>query len=592
MQDAKNISAPKSNLPLILIMAVIQGWALYGLYYAVKHTLWPATDSPWLIGLYTVAVSIPTTIQLLAAHARQRATWTIVALLLGTFFYFGWHQGAAFYDIDDKHINGGSLLPYGFVLTVLWLMALPFIQARLADGRWTTRYELLFSSAWRNHMILAEAGLFTGLFWLLLFLWASLFHMLGIDFFKDLFSEPIFIYPVTSLAFGIALHLIGSIERWIAVVLEQILNVLKWLAIVASVILVFFTIALIFKLPTVVFTGQRAVGAAWLLWLVAVVVLLFNAAFRDGSVDRPYPEWLGRTLKCTMPLTVIIALTSLYALIIRASHYGLTLERIWAFVVASAALAYAVGYSLSVFRSGRWMSGIAPVNVVVSIALIAVLAATLTPLLSPYRLSANSQYRMAMNTIAANTDTKRAGENPFHYLRFNAGRYGQQKLQELADLQNHPQAESIRAMAKAAQAQTNKWNDRVPAKVETTVDQMAIYPTGRKLDADLQVILVSDLKKSTVDYSLKNATHDEVVGVFSDLNDDGIDEFVLQSRYSGLVYQRQSEKWVQIAKTHSKNSQGCCAIGKEKLVDGDFSAALPEWKDLIIRGHAFYVTGE
>jgi hypothetical protein len=32
------------------------------------------------------------------------------------------------------------------------------------------------------------------------------------------------------------------------------------------------------------FTGQKAIGAAWLLWLVAVVVLLLNAAYRDGTV--------------------------------------------------------------------------------------------------------------------------------------------------------------------------------------------------------------------------------------------------------------------------------------------------------------------
>lgn len=37
--------------------------------------------------------------------------------------------------------------------------------------------------------------------------------MLGIRFFKELFQEPIFVYPVTSLTFGIALYLIGSLDR-------------------------------------------------------------------------------------------------------------------------------------------------------------------------------------------------------------------------------------------------------------------------------------------------------------------------------------------------------------------------------------------
>jgi hypothetical protein len=175
-----------------------------------------------------------------------------------------------------------------------WLMALPFAQNRLATGRWSIQYPALFANAWRNKLTLAEAALFTALFWLLLFLWQMLFHMLGIDYFRELFREPIFVYPVTSLTFGCALHLIGSIERLTAVVLEQLLNVLKWLGILAGAILVFFTVALVFKLPGLVFTGQKAIGAAWLLWLMAVVVLLLNAAFRDGSVSQPYPKWVAR----------------------------------------------------------------------------------------------------------------------------------------------------------------------------------------------------------------------------------------------------------------------------------------------------------
>lgn len=73
--------------------------------------------------------------------------------------------------------------------------------------------------------------------------------MLGIRFFTELLEEPIFVYPVTSLAFGFALHLIGSIERLTSVVLEQLLNVLKWLAILAGLILALFTVALIFRTP-------------------------------------------------------------------------------------------------------------------------------------------------------------------------------------------------------------------------------------------------------------------------------------------------------------------------------------------------------
>lgn len=588
MQDAApSARIVKTNLPIILVAAAIQGLALYGLYYAVKHSLWPAHDSPWLIALYTIALMLPTTVQLLVEQTKNRTCWAICAGLTAAFFYFGWHQGGAVYDPGNKLEGFGTLFPYGCTLAILWMMVLPFVQARLQVGEWNSRYNILFISAWRNHMLLAEAGIFTGLFWLLLFLWASLFHMLGINYFKELFSEPIFAYPVTSLAFGIALHLIGSIERWITIVLEQILNVLKWLAVVTGLILVLFSIALIIKLPTVVFTGQRAIGAAWLLWLVAVVVLFLNAAYRDGSVEKPYPSWIGRALKWTVPLTIICVITAVYALIVRTQHYGLTIDRIWAFVVAGVALIYSVGYSASAF-SQQWLSSIAPVNVFAALALIVVIAAMQTPLLSPYRLSAESQYRMAMatNTSEEGESKYSHGKDPFHYLRFDAGRYGAEKLKELAKLQGHSHADVIRTKAKAEQNQKNKWDDVSPDVAEEVIDRLAIYPDGRALDVQLRKAAIDDLKETPPNFSITNS---QLIGLFVDLNGDGVDEFVLQSYYSGRVYGGHGGRWVPIAETHIKNRASSKTNIQEKAALGDFVAEEPVWKDLVIGGQAFWV---
>jgi hypothetical protein len=266
-------------LPFILLAAVIQGWSLYGLHHSLEFHHWPATNQAWLMALYALVVFVPLTVQMLADYARKSPMWRLVAILAAAYFYFGWHHGAAVFPGGPELFRGADeYFPFALVLIVLWLMALPFAQSRLATGRWAVQYPTLFADAWRNKLTLSEAALFTALFWLLLFLWQMLFHMLGIDYFRELFREPIFVYPVTSLTFGCALHLIGSIERLTAVVLEQLLNVLKWLGLLAGVILVFFTIAFVFKLPGLVFTVQKSIGAAWLLSLIAVVVLLLNAA--------------------------------------------------------------------------------------------------------------------------------------------------------------------------------------------------------------------------------------------------------------------------------------------------------------------------
>jgi hypothetical protein len=594
-------SPAKTALPLILLAAVFQGWALYGLHHAITNHHWPATDQPWLIALYALAVFIPVTVQLLAEHARRAALWRLVAVLAVAYFYFGWHHGASVSTAGAEPIHGteGSF-PFALLLTVLWLLVLPFAQTRLTTGHWTIQYRALFANAWRNKLVLAEAALFTGLFWLLLFLWQKLFHLLGIDYFSELFEEPIFVYPVTSLTFGCALHLIGSIERLTSVVLEQILNVLKWLGLLAGVILAFFTIALVFKLPALLFTGQKAIGAVWLLWLTAVVVLLLNAAYRDGSVSQPYPRWIAQFLRVVVPLTVIVSLTALYALLMRTHYYGLTVERVWAFVVAGAALLYSVGYTLSVFGRGAWLGGMARVNVAVAVALIAVISAALTPLLSPYRLAADSQFRLVLAKGLEPEDrgkTKNAYKlnTPLHYLRFDSGQYGRAKLEALARSTSGPRAERIRHLAQEALAQKVRWEDLPVAEISADIAKLHIYPAGRTLDRNLSDRLIADLRKPENGFAYLRLEDEGIAGIYIDLNGDKSDEFVFLTTYGGLVYESRAGRWVLVGGINRSSHPGTLEFAGVKLdligelSKGNFSATTPKWKELSIGGHVFRV---
>jgi hypothetical protein len=325
-------SPTHTALPVILLASVIQGWTLYGLHTAITSHRWPATDSGWLIALYAIAVFVPLTMQLLAGHARVASTWMMVATIGIAYFYFGWHHGRnVLTDIAHERSGPGPYFDACLTMSVLWLLVLPFFQSRLETGRWRVQYNQLFRAAWRNKLMLAEAALFTGLFWLLLFLWQKLFGILGITYFTDLFQEPLFIYPVTALTFGIALHLIGSIDQLTSAVLEQVLNVLKWLTLLAATILLLFSVALIFRTSELVFTGKHVISATWLLWLTAVVVLLINAAYRDGSVASPYPRVIAQFLRVVIPMTVLVSLTALYALVVRTLNYGITVERVGAY---------------------------------------------------------------------------------------------------------------------------------------------------------------------------------------------------------------------------------------------------------------------
>jgi len=586
-------SAGSVTLPVILIAAVVQGWTFYWLHSAIEAAHWPATDPAWLVALYCVALFLPLTAQLLSAHARRGIQWTMLLAIAAGFGYFGSHYGGSVVaagncvtGMDCKSPWG--YFPFAFVLTVLWLHLLPFLQVRLQTGRWAPPYDLLFSLAWRNVLMLAEAAAFTALFWLLLFLWQQLFYMLGIAYFRELFRQPLFIYPVTALAFGTALHLIGSIERLTSVVLEQILGVLKWLGLMTALLLAVFTFALVIKLPGLVFLGKHAISATWLLWLVAIEVLLLNAAYRDGSVPQPYPRWIGLLLRLVVPLTVIVAITGLYALIVRAAHYGLTVDRVWAFLVAGAALLYAVGYAIAALQRGAWLGLISRVNVAVAVVLIAAIIACLTPMLSPYRLAAESQYRMALAHAHDDVGPQEMYRTPFEYLRFEAGRYGLDKLRKLAALQDHPDAEAIRSAANAALAQQTRWGPPRPqVSVEQLLAQLAVYPTGRSMEPELAARVVEDLGKAggSLPYPLKSLQ--ESAGLYVDLDGDGVDEFAILARNGGTVYQRRDSRWTLIGTLYIQQSAASWDPVRRDLEAGNFSAILPHWKRLSIGGREF-----
>jgi hypothetical protein len=539
------LQSPTRPLPIILFIAIAQGIVLYALHLSLEHKHWPATDPAWLIALYAAAIYVPLTADLLVVHVLQRAAWVLIAVIAALFFCFGWFHGSDVVGTDNGRAGDyAGAFSLALELILLWLMILPFVQSRLATGRWRPEYRQLFALAWRNQLTLAEAALFTGLFWSLLFLWQALFHELKIDFFRDLFRKPIFAYPITTVAFGVALQLIGSLEHWSAVVLEQILNVLKWLGIVAGVILTLFTVALLLKLPSLVLVGEKTINAAWLLWLVAVVVLFVNAAYRDGSVDSPYPRSISVAVRMMTPLLIIVALTALYSVALRTRAYGLTVQRFWALVVAAFAIIYAVGYSWAAFKRGRWMSWIGQINVAAAIALIAVIALALTPMLSPYRLSADSQYQRALAWNPPIEGRHAPPSSPFHYLRFSAGTYGLRELHRLAAIPAAAGSADVPKLAAAALAETNEYMPMLNVPLEDQLAKTPVYPSGRGVPADLRRALLEDFNTPGGSMFRYQGPGNGWIGIYVDLNGSHDEQFVLfRGCATARVYQHAASGW-------------------------------------------------
>jgi hypothetical protein len=303
-----------------------------------------------------------------------------------------------------------------------------------------------------------------------------------------------------------------------------------------------------------------------------------------------------------VPLTVIISATAFYALMMRNHHYGLTVGRVWALIVAGAALLYAVGYARAAFGSGAWLAGMSRVNVAVAIALIALLCAALTPLLSPYRLAADSQFRLIRaRGLAATEDgqSNRYGimqDTPLRYLRFDSGNYGRAKLQELADLQSGPDAENIRLSATRLLAQTTRWEASPTlgaAAVAAAVAKLRIYPAGRTLDQNLSGALSADLASRSTGFAFRNVL-DRAAGLYIDLNRDNSEEFVFLTDGSGLVYENRAGQWVRVGSLYVDRSESAGRYGWDlfdQLAKGNIASTPPKWNDLSIGGQKFKVNG-
>ena len=465
-------------------VAAVQGVLLWWLYASAAAGAWPRTAPGLFVALVTAVVLVPLLYYLTSGLTPVRTRHlAVLACALVVLLGVGWHQGTMVIGTAEPTPDHGNPAPYAYALVVglLCLHALPFAQSWLVRGDWRWRYPDLFRFAWRNALLAALGVLFFGVFWLLLGLWAQLFSMIGVRLFANIFFDARFAIPASAVALGVGVQLAGSVERLETALREQILTLLKWLSPLAVLILAIFSVALLVKAPELLAARQRTISASWLLWLIAMNVLLLNAAYQDGSANEPFPRWLGRTVRFLVPLLLVVAAIAAYAILVRIDEYGLTVSRAWAVLVALLATVYAAGYAWSAVRGGDWMSGMGRVNVLVALLTIASLTTMLTPALSPYRLTAASQHER----VLARTDTPRSED--FHLLRFDAGTYGRKRLSQLADLEGHPREAEIRSLATAAQAASSRHLARAELKA-IAPEGLALqaYPAGTEIEPALR----------------------------------------------------------------------------------------------------------
>jgi hypothetical protein len=465
----------------------------------------------------------------------------------------------------------------------LWLgaaMAL-FIVNQLMEHRERgfplfSAYAAHFEDSWMRGFQLAIALVFTLLVWAVLKLGGDLFAIIHVEVVEKTIEENWFRCPALGFAFAAAVHVVDVRPDLLRGMRNVGLTLLAWLLPLVTALAGAF-------LVTLVFTGLEPLwatrhGASTLLWAGATIMLLLIAAYKDGDPSLPpgvVVRWAGRAAG---PILLILAALASYAIALRVGERGWTPDRVFAAAVAIVELLHGAGYAFAAV--GRtWMKALEPVNVALSLAVLAIWAALLTSLADPARLAVTSQ----LGRLAAGAIAPRAFD--YQFLRFDAGRYG---MDALAALAHDPDADVAARAAREQVATTRVYGangEPDAAATEPAFSHATIYPTG--------AVLPDDFRRA--DWSKEAFPSEECMrdGAACDIylvryGEPGRTAVIVEGFFSGAtpkpvanVYERGADgRWEQ---TGTLSHMACAGV-IEALRGGAFEKSPPEHEDLIAAG--------
>lgn len=562
----------------MIIAGLFQGAVMLALHEWFKaHGFTPA-DMIWVAPAYVMAVLAPITFNFLRGEfsagqslAGASISTTIIA---ATAAWFGWSFGAG--AEAAKQIMGfwaAGVFVFALTSVVVWFVSLPFIQARLREDAWRFPYPKLFDDAWRNTLLVSNCIVFTGLFWVLLALWAGLFMVLHMGFFKDLFTSRFFFYIATAMAISFAVSLEEKEASAFRTLRRYLLAFQTRLLPLAALIVVFFLGALpVSGLDPVWGTGH---ATPLMLSLQIAIISLANAAWQDGEQTPPFSSPVQWLIRAALALLPVLSALSIWSLSLRIGQHGWSIDRVWAAVAVGLTTLYSLGYAASALLRG-WLPLLGKVNTGMALLVIGTLLAIHTPLLDPQRISASSQIS---RLLAGVTEVEKFD---FNYLRFSLGRPGDDALKTLAELSGHPKAEEIRAKAKEVLARTDRHSAKqqpIPVAEEIAV-RLKAYPTGVQIPPGFNEYLHARLTKNKFEYALGALkTGKPVPMVALDLGGDPQPEVIFMAApYPVFAYAE--GKWRQIGQLNFTGPAPKPEEMQRLLEDSNFAAIPRQWNDV------------
>lgn len=436
---------PGPRLGLLrMAIGLLQGVALWWLHLTTETPIWPATQAELFVPLLLIVVFVPALalVGLGRLPARALSMWLAAAAAL--LVLMGWHEAAR---QSAESLGRAPFIdgPMPLFAAVALFIGHHLVLAATLEGRLVAAFPTYFDTAWKAAVQLGLSIAFTGAFWILLYLGAALFRVIGLDFLEELTRKAWFAAPVTTLAFAVAVHLTDIRDGLIRGVRTVALMLLSWLLLVMTVLVAGFVSAL----PFTGLAGLWDTGSATSLLLAATaaLIVLINAAYQDGRAENRPPFALRLAVQAASILLIPLVLLALWALALRIAQHGLTPDRIIALAGSAVGAVFAAGYGWAAVRTmlrrGGWMRPLEHTTLAGAVLALLLIVGLFSPLLDPARLSVADQVaRLERGAVSAELFD-------YAFLRRGSGRAGQAALVQLA---RSSDAE-IRTRAKAALAE-------------------------------------------------------------------------------------------------------------------------------------------
>ena len=378
-----------SDRAVHVFVGLLMGLAIYGLR---ENADWLRENPLVAYPSWVLALSWPTLFLLSCRHGfRLRAlAWVsgFCALLTLLALHTGWQapprDASGF--LPDWLVFLGD--PFGRSMQVVCFVALIHLQP-LIWGR-DRDYETLFTLSWRNFLTIVLSGLLTLGVWLVTFLWAQLFELIGVGFFSDLFEENWFLSPVLAVAFALGLNSFGTAISIVARV-TTLLSRFFWL------LLPILALATTCFLATLPFTGLQPLwdsnfGTGTLVTAGFWGLFFLNAVYQTGE-RLPYPRAVHRALSVAIFLFPLLAGLATYGLALRVAQYGWTPNRCWALLGIVLLALFSLGYAAAIaWKRDDWPSALTWINRPMSWVVLGILLLATSPLLDFRSISARSHF--------------------------------------------------------------------------------------------------------------------------------------------------------------------------------------------------------